>query len=382
MANDNTQSVWTYDPWLGLDRDEDDLAIARRGPSCVLYLQRHGYAVGEDLRRLGPGSEKLLPASARSVSSTVMRCHRLSSSLRKLPADIMVRYVLPYVIEADDEESGNGFSDFQRMRRIDFAISGELEDFRELRESEAWSLGDRHPLWKKFCFDYAYVCDYDQVVSIHAINMISYLWWKLNHDGIDPQVMLEEVKQEYALVETCLASLLLATAALSLSAALHGAPPPQADAFSRVFGRAIELKPVEAIIAQKIGWRCLYTTTDHMLSHLFSLDCTYEGLSPRTEETQQELVRRCANISRICACHELFHYSQTLITASIVFYARRSMFPSDEDPWTSDLQGLTGFSGDLVSQLVTPLQERLIPDPAHPVWPWAHVGEALGDPAV
>ena len=58
------------------------------------------------------------------------------------------------------------------------------------------------------------------------------------------------------------------------------------------------------------------------------------------------------------------------------------MLPSGEDPWTSDLQGLTGFSGDLVSQLVTPLQERLIPDPAHPVWPWAHVGEALGNTEV
>ena len=148
------------------------------GPSCAVYLQRHGYVPPAKMLPDGWGRDRVDAACLRrlapSGAATVMRCHRLSSSLRKLPADIVVRYVLPYVIEADDEDDWQWIQRFPARsgRGCRFRHQWGAGEFRNINDAvEAWSEGDRHRPVEEIFFDYA-VCDYDQVVSIHAINMI------------------------------------------------------------------------------------------------------------------------------------------------------------------------------------------------------------------
>ena len=69
MANTNdpvASNIWTRDAWLEYERDVDDIARLSKGPSCVVYLQRHGYANGDDVRAFGP----VLPAAARRGSAS------------------------------------------------------------------------------------------------------------------------------------------------------------------------------------------------------------------------------------------------------------------------------------------------------------------------
>ena len=61
-----------------LGGDDGDGDAARIGPSACLYA-RHGK--GEHLRDYG----RLLPGSVRLVVREVLRCHRLSRTLRRVP---------------------------------------------------------------------------------------------------------------------------------------------------------------------------------------------------------------------------------------------------------------------------------------------------------
>ena len=58
-TNDTRHRWLTGDPWRGHDRENEALERVRKGPSCIVYLQRHGYANGDDVRAFGP----VLPAA-------------------------------------------------------------------------------------------------------------------------------------------------------------------------------------------------------------------------------------------------------------------------------------------------------------------------------
>ena len=382
MANTNdpeTSNIWTRDYWLEYERDVDDIARLSKGPSCVVYLQRHGYANGDDVRAFGD----VLPAAARPVSATVLRARRLSPELKRIPEDLVVRHVLPYLFE--DEPVGEGAEDrynqFRRMNLTEDCVQRSLSCYLALRRGDAWSQGDVHPGWPKFIFDMG--AGYDQGIPIHTISIINMLWWKLNHEGGDADVMLNAVKQQYNLESSEHASLLLCAGALSLSVALHGDDPVQGTgrAFQGIFREAqpLDLKRVEAFIVAKIGWRCLHPAPDHLVAHLLQCGSTYANLTDEEGELEvhvrDDLCTRCANVSRMVVCQDyFFSLPPTIVAASVLYHVRKSLL-TEETAWNPGLEQLSGYASDLVKDVANLLTD-VIPDPALPAWPWIHMGDA------
>ena len=389
-TNARTNRWLTGDPWRHHDREDEELERVRKGPSCVVYLQRHGYANGDDVRAFGP----VLPAAARRVSASVLRARRLSPELKRIPEDLVVRHVLPYLFEDDDDDDDEGirggFNQFKRLVKTEECVAEGLSSHPRLLQ-DGWSQGAVHPAWHKFAFDFG--DEYDQVVPIHAIHIINMLWWKLNHNGDDADVMLREVEQQFNLrasgvLETShLASLLLCTGALSLSAALHGEAPVKGDrqAFRSIFEGAqpLDLKRVEAFIVAKIGWRCLYTAPEHMLTHLFVCGSTYANL---TEEdggldraVRNDFWRRCSNVSRMLACHDvIFSFTPTMVAGGVLYHVRKSLLTEETATWSPELERLLAIPTDII-QRVAGMIADLVPDPAEPEWPWAVMYRPGGD---
>lgn len=168
MASNSDSPVdqWSYDHWLDCDKSDDDLALCRKGPSCLIYLQRHGYANGDDVRVFG----SILPVAARRHASTVLRARHLSPGLSAIPEDLVVRHVLPFLIDDDAVEDAN--SQRKRSMETELRVSESLADFNQLRVSKAWRRGTMlYPVWSKFAFDMGNA--YDQVVPIHAIYIMN-----------------------------------------------------------------------------------------------------------------------------------------------------------------------------------------------------------------
>ena len=140
-TNDRTNRWLTGDPWRHHDREDEELERVRKGPSCIVYLQRHGYANGDDVRVFG----EVLHVAARRVSATVLRARRLSPELKRIPEDLVVRHVLPYLFE--DEPVGEGAEDrynqFRRMNLTEDCVHRSLSCYLALRASSLDTFSNR-----------------------------------------------------------------------------------------------------------------------------------------------------------------------------------------------------------------------------------------------
>ena len=125
--------------------------------------------------------------------------------------------------------------------------------------------------------------------------------------------------------------------------------------------------------------RCCYAAPEHMLTHLFVCGSTYANL---TEEdggldraVRNDFWRRCSNVSRMLACHDvIFSFTPTMVAGGVLYHVRKSLL-TEETAWNPGLEQLSGYASDLVKDVANLLTD-LIPDPTIPAWPWIHMGDA------
>ena len=372
---------YSYPYRLGGD-DADGIA-AQLGPSACLYAH-HGN--GEHLREFG----RLLPGSVRLVVREVLRCHRLTKTLRRVPEEIVLRGVLPFVLEDPPAGDADEIEDARTRRRreragelstraIDrlvaaAAATGPKPDQRAL---QGWREGHRHGLWRKFLEDHCKMCFAPLIVAHHAGYAVHSLWHRLNRAGTDPNEVLERFGREVGRRDGDPlhdVSLFLCVGALKLSAALHGCDGPGengragiTDARFAHLRRATPLSTATcgAAFARLVGWRALIPAPDHFVDYYLR---TTNGLV--FEETDRYFLRAltgsnvkvikdslqldAADLCRVVAYHlendDRFFMPnhQSLAAAEIVFAVRsRSRL---KPVWPAALADLTGFSESDVAE--------------------------------
>ena len=367
----------------GVDGDGD---AARIGPSACLYA-RHGN--GEHLRDYG----RLLPGSVRLVVREVLRCHRLSRPFRSVPEVIVLRGVLPFVLEDPPAGDADEIEDARARRRRERAGEPSTRAIDRLAAAAAatgpkldqgalrgWREGHRHALWRKFLEDHCKMCFVPLVVAHHAGYAIQALWHRLNRAGTHPNEVLERFGREVghrdgdSLHDV---SLYLCVGALKLSAALHGCDGPGengrvgvTDARFAHLRRATPLSTATcgAAFARLVGWRALIPAPDHFVDYYLR---TTNGLvfedtdylvrfdgSKRPcvsgEFIRRSLQRDASDLCRVVAYHLenddrfwLPHHQKSA-AAEIVFAVRsRSRL---KPVWPAALADLTGFSESDVAE--------------------------------
>ena len=372
-----------------LGGDDGDGDAARIGPSACLYA-RHGN--GEHLRDYG----RLLPGSVRLVVREVLRCHRLSRTMRRVPEVIVLRGVLPFVLEDPPAGDADEIEDARTRRRreragepstraVDRLVAAAAATGPKLDQGalRGWREGHRHALWRKFLEDHCKMCFVPLVVAHHAGYAIQALWHRLNRAGTHPNEVLERFGREVGRRDGDRlhdVSLFLCVGALKLSAALHGCDGPGengrvgfTDARFLHIRREMPLCTATcgAAFARLVGWRALVPAPDHFVDYylrttngLIFEETDYfieygskrpiAGRDPQSIYILTLLRSDASNLCRVVAYHlqsdDLFHLPmhQARVAAEIVFAVRsRSTL---QPVWPTALVDLTGFSESDVAE--------------------------------
>ena len=97
--------------------DPESVFARPRRPNSSLFYQQHAPM---DINEWG----QLLPASARKIAELVLKCHRVSPAFNRVPGDLVLARILPYVM---DNESGyrDASERYARLRETEALLAAQ-----------------------------------------------------------------------------------------------------------------------------------------------------------------------------------------------------------------------------------------------------------------
>ena len=327
-----------------------------RWPSSVLVFRRFASL---DIHEWG----HLLPASERRTAFAVLECHARSPRLAAVPKDLILRHVLPYVLDGGADDRAGAAERFERLLETEAVLGAQAEAARRAHGSLA------SPWWTRYrravvdsLHGLAEKCDLDLSVAHHAVRLIDLLWLLPNARD-DALRWVARTMREHAAY--------LCVAALRASARLHRAPVPDDGAFARhvpdLFSKQCQnsdWRTCERYIDLHLGWRVLCVTPLHCLQHFIALKPLYaraagelEGPrdfhrdAPVTPDKFDRLYlyvqKWCAFFCSLCLQHHKFSAIQPSLLASAILHVARLNLKLSP-PWRPELEAMTHHTEDAI----------------------------------
>ena len=338
--------------------DDPERVFARpRRPNSSLFFQQHAPM---DINEWG----HLLPASARKIAELVLKCHRVSPAFNRVPGDLVLARILPYVM---DNESGyrDASERYARLRETEALLAAQT---RASLSSPWWTRYRRavvdslHGLAEK--------CNLDLFVAHHAFRLIDLLWLLPHARGEAMRWGVRTMREHAAY---------LCVAALRISARLHQIPVPEDDVLAchirDLFSKSSssgDSRTCERYIDLHLGWRVLCITPLHCLQLFvdqyplypmpFCENFDRRGqlrlalTSDKCDRLYLSIKKWCAFFASFCLQHHEFSAIQPSLLASAVLYLARSNLKLSP-PWKPELAAMTAHSEEAVVPVATQITD-------------------------